>query len=44
MEEFHDMINRNRIRNPTHRGEKAFTQLDVDKVSWENMKYFNLLI
>ena len=32
--EFHDMINRNRIRNPSlKRGEKAFKKLDKNNVS-----------
>ena len=34
-QEFHDMINRNRIRNPSlKRGEKAFKKLDRNKVSF----------
>ena len=31
-EEFHDMMNRNRIRNPVKRGDKAFAELDTNKV------------
>ena len=34
-QEFHDMMNRNRIRNPVAvRGEKAFKTLDKNRVSF----------
>ena len=34
--EFHDMINRNRVRKATQRGEKAFAELDTNKVAGNN--------
>ena len=32
--EFHDLMNRNRLRNPSvRRGDRAFTALDTNKVN-----------